>query len=88
MKKTLVAAVLVVLPVVAAAEKPHAGAEAAVRTARITTMDRVTDDSRGVSFKGPRREDIAGLKVHPKESHPRPRGGVRVAPPRPIIESR
>ena len=39
MKKTLVAAVLVVLPVLAAAEKPHAGAEVAVRTARITTID-------------------------------------------------
>jgi hypothetical protein len=39
MKKTLVAAVLVVLPVLAAAEKPHAGAEVSVRTARITTID-------------------------------------------------
>ena len=39
MKKTLVAAALVVLPVVAAAERPHAGAEVAVRTARITTID-------------------------------------------------
>jgi hypothetical protein len=39
MKKTLVAAVLVVLPVVAAAEKPHARAEVAVRMARITTID-------------------------------------------------
>ena len=40
MTKTLVAAVLVVLPVVAAAaERSHAGAEVAVRTARITTID-------------------------------------------------
>jgi Cu/Ag efflux protein CusF len=40
MKKTLLAAVLVVLPVVAAAaERSHAGAEVAVRTARITTID-------------------------------------------------
>jgi hypothetical protein len=39
MKKTLVAAVLAVLPMVAAAEEPRAGAEVAVRSARITTID-------------------------------------------------
>ena len=39
MKKTLVAAVLVLLPGLAAAEKPHTGAEAAMRTARITMID-------------------------------------------------
>ena len=50
MKKTLVAAVLVVLPVVAAAEKPHAGAEVAVRTARITTIDH---DARLVTLAQP-----------------------------------
>ena len=42
MKKTLVAAMLVVLPVVVAAEEPHAGAEVAVRRARITTIDHDT----------------------------------------------
>lgn len=39
MKNTLVAAVLVLLPGLVAAEKPQSGAEAAVRTARIAMID-------------------------------------------------
>jgi hypothetical protein len=68
MSKNLIAAVLAALPVVAAAERPRAGAEAAVRTARIATIDHpavtgLTEDGRRVSFKVPRRQDVAGLKV-------------------------
>jgi len=50
MKKMLMAAVLVVLPVVAAAEKPHAGAEVAVQTALITAIDH---DARLVTLAQP-----------------------------------
>jgi hypothetical protein len=49
-KKTLLAAMFAVLPVLAAAEKPHAGAEVAVRTARITAIDH---DARLVTLAQP-----------------------------------
>jgi len=71
MRKTLVAAVLVALPVIAAAERPPAGAEVAVRTARITTIDH---DARLVTLAypdgetetvpcGPDMDRFAELKV-------------------------
>ena len=50
MKTTLLAAMLVVLPGLAAAEKPYAGAEVAVQTARITMIDH---DARLVTLAQP-----------------------------------